>query len=31
LQLASVFLCNSPLDEKKTFENCSFFTFKRVP
>lgn len=28
-QLLSMFVCNSPLDEAKTFENCSFFTFKR--
>lgn len=28
-KLLSVFLCNSPLDESKTLENCSFFTFKR--
>ncbi len=28
-QLLSMFVCNSPLDKAKTFENCSFFTFKR--
>ncbi len=28
-KLLSAFLCNSPLDESKTLENCSFFTFKR--
>jgi len=28
-QLLSMFVCNTPLDEAKTFDNCSFFTFKR--
>ena len=28
-QLLSMFVCNAPLDESKTFENCSFFTLKR--
>lgn len=28
-KLLSVFLCNSPIDESKTLESCSFFTFKR--
>jgi len=28
-QLLSMFACNAPLDEAKTFENCSFYTFKR--
>jgi hypothetical protein len=28
-QLLSMFVCSAPLDESKTFENCSFFTLKR--
>lgn len=28
-QLLSMFICNTPLDQAKTFDNCSFFTFKR--
>ena len=27
-QLLSMFVCNSPLEEAKTFENCSFYTFR---
>lgn len=27
-QLLSMFVCNSPLEEAKAFENCSFYTFR---
>lgn len=30
LQLLSMFVCNSPLDEAKTFQNCRFFSLKRL-
>ena len=29
LQLLSMFVCSSPLDESKTFESCAFYTFRR--
>ena len=27
--LVSAFICNAPLDESRTFENCTFYTFRR--
>ena len=27
--LLSMFVCNAPLDESRTFDNCGFYSFKR--